>query len=123
MSNFPISLFHNTNKKPTAPTFGVKLSPLRDHCQKVTNPINFLLSIVNASRHNADYDFIRKNPDYKQLVCSIKTKEHNWLNFDMKESEQIELFSKGVVAAVDFLKGFDWEAYKKTREELMKHCK
>jgi hypothetical protein len=33
----------------------------------------------------------------------------------MKDDAKIDLFSKGVMAAINFLKGFDWKAYKKTR--------
>ncbi|RYF51783.1 MAG: diguanylate cyclase, partial [Cytophagaceae bacterium] len=39
----------------------------------------------------------------------------NWLDFKMTDDSKVELFAVGVRGAAEFLKGFDWEAYKKLR--------
>jgi len=63
-----------------------------------------------------DYDFLIKNPDYKQLICRIDAdKTFNWLDFNMTEESQINLFNLGAKKAVEFLNKFDWEAYKASR--------
>jgi NTE family protein len=119
MSNFPINIFHSDGV-PTAPTFGVKLGTERMEPHKIEKPLQLLGAIFNSARHCADFDFILRNPDYKNLVKVIDTGSHNWLNFFMKDDAKIDLFSKGVMAAINFLKGFDWKAYKKTRQNSTK---
>lgn len=119
MSNFPIDLFHNYYKIPDAPTFGVKLGIDRNAANKITKFSQFLLAVVNSAWQVHDFDFILKNPDYKQLVCWIDTGSHNWLNLNVSEAEQIDLFVRGACTAADFLKGFDWEGYKKLRASSM----
>jgi NTE family protein len=117
MSNFPINLFHKRGQ-PTRPTFGVKLGIDRNKPQNLNKPLAYLGGLFNASRHSADYDFIARNPDYKQLVAYINTGEHNWLDFFMETPAKVDLFRRGVDAAVEFLIGFDWEGYKALRASL-----
>ena len=63
-----------------------------------------------------DLDFLLKNPDYSQLVCRVKADEKfNWLNFSMEDEKKVALFNLGAQKALEFLQGFDWEAYKKLR--------
>ena len=114
MSNFPIDMFHS-KEAPIAPTFGVKLGTDRTEPQKIGKPLQLLGAIFNSARHCADYDFILKNPDYRKLLTFIKTGDHNWLNFFMDDDAKVDLFARGVNAAVKFLKAFEWEAYKQVR--------
>ena len=69
-------------------------------------------------RYLHDYDFLLKNRDYKHLIGMIDINGHNWLNFDITEEEKLDLFKRGVRAAADFLDKFDWEGYKKLRENM-----
>jgi len=114
MSNFPIDIFHGTGV-PTAPTFGVKLGTDRTAPHRVDTLPRLLGAIFNSARHCADYDYILRNPDCEDLVASIGTRPHNWLNFFIEDEDKIDLFVKGVLAAVDFVKGFNWAAHKKKR--------
>lgn len=114
MSNFPINLFHRKGV-PTRPTLGVKLGIDRSGPQDLDKPLQYLGGLFNASRHAADYDFIARNPDYRQLVAYIRTGEHNWLDFFMNTEARVDLFRRGVEAAVEFLRKFDWEGYKRLR--------
>ena len=75
-------------------------------------------AMFNSIRHLHDYEFILRNPDYKQLVQHINIGQHDWLNFDLTEDAKKDLFRRGVVAAAEFVRKFDWEAYKDTREVL-----
>ena len=118
MSNFPINIFHSKGV-PVAPTFGVKLGTERTEPHKIEKPIQLLGAIFDSARHCSDFDFILRNPDYRRLVTIIDTGSHNWLNFFMDVEEKVDLFSKGVNAAWNFLKGFDWEGYKKIRGNLI----
>lgn len=71
-------------------------------------------------RSDADDEFIRANPDYKQVVKEIPTGHHHWLNFSLEDDAKVDLFARGVEAAKEFLQTFDWENYKQTRAALLK---
>ena len=118
MSNFPINLFHRPDRVPTAPTFGVKLGVDNRKTEDITKPFTLVSVIFDAARFNLDADFIARNQDYRQLVSCIGTGEHNWLNFNMKDEEKIDLFVRGAQTAERFLREFDWNEYKKTRESI-----
>lgn len=118
MSNFPIDVFHSTHKVPTRPTLGVKLE-YDERSHEINNVLELIGQTFNASRHCLDYEFIRKNPDFQQLVGYIDTQKHHWLKFEMDKKEMTDLFVLGAEAALDFLTKFDWDAYKKTRAHLM----
>jgi NTE family protein len=118
MSNFPINLFHRHDRPPTRPTFGVKLGKAGRTVQTVTNPLQLGVATFNAARHCLDFDFIRNHPDYDALVGHVDTKAHNWLDFALTESAQLDLFQEGVRAAADFLAKFTWDTYKPMRATL-----
>lgn len=118
LSNFPIDAFHIPNKVPLAPTFGVKLE-YDQRKQKVDGPLRLLMGSFNAARACLDYDFVRRNPDYRKLVAWIPAEKYNWLDFRMPAKQRYELFVEGAATAVRFLETFDWAAYKKIREGLI----
>ena len=117
MSNFPINIFHSKGI-PLAPTFGAKLGTERMKPHKIEKPGQLLGAIFNSARHCSDYDFILRNPDYKSLLTIIDTGQHDWLNFFMDDDAKVDLFARGVNAAVHFLREFDWASYKKVRQNL-----
>ncbi|WP_160107145.1 patatin-like phospholipase family protein [Pseudomonas izuensis] len=114
MSNFPIDVFHNTKKVPSAPTFGVKLE-LDKRLTSIDGPLNLLGTIFNAARHTLDYDFIHRNPDYSKLVTWIPAKGYNWLDFNMSDEKKLGLFLEGANCAAKFLSTFNWSEYKTLR--------
>lgn len=123
MSNFPIDAFHAKSRVPFCPTFGVKLEVDRPYTE-IDSPVDLLFQLFNGARHCRDNDFIEQNPDFKKLVQSIDTGNHNWLNFNIGQNDQIDLFKRGVEAAKQFLlgcsgrKAFDWANYKKIRRGI-----
>ena len=119
MSNFPIDLFHLPDQVPAAPTFGVKLG-LGERNNGVKTPRELGRAVLNSARHCLDYDFLRRNPDYRHLVACIDTGPHNWLNFNPTDAEKLDLFLRGARAAAAFLEGFDWAGYKAIRAEIAK---
>jgi NTE family protein len=118
MSNFPIDLFHRPDRVPSAPTFGVKLGADKRKNGGIDEPMELVGAIFNAARHCLDYDFIVRNPDYRKLVTCIDTGAHNWLNFNLKPEDKVDLFVKGARAANHFLREFDWEEYKAIRRGI-----
>jgi NTE family protein len=119
MSNFPIDAFHQYERTPSRPTFGVKLGKAGRTPQEVTTPVQLGVATFNAARHCRDYDFITRHPDFKRLVGHIDTHDHNWIDFALSGEAQLDLFRSGVEAAVRFLAGFDWSKYKQLRTDLL----
>lgn len=117
LSNFPINIFHITAGIPSRPTFGVRLSTYRKDYSLADKLFGFSGAMISTMRQIHDYDFLLRNPDYSKLICRIDADQHfNWLNFGMSESRQQELFLLGARRGLEFIKQFDWEAYKKIRE-------
>lgn len=119
MSNFPIDLFHNKSRVPSAPTFGAKIGADRNVARRIGSPGALLGAIFDSARHTLDYDFVKRNPDYRFLVSEIDTGEHNWLNFNLPDAAKIDLFRRGARCAAQFLCGFDWANYKNVRKLLV----
>jgi NTE family protein len=118
LSNFPIDVFHKHNTVPRMPTFGIRLGIDRNKPNKVTNPMNLFGAMFNSIRHLHDYDFILRNPDYKQLVKNIDIGPHDWLDFGITDEAKKDLFYRGALAASEFLRKFDWGHYKQTRSDI-----
>lgn len=120
ISNFPIDLFHSSGV-PRMPTFGAKLGLERNEPNGIANFYQFLGSMVGTMRHVHDYTFLTKNKDYKKLIHHIKVDDFNWLDFNMSDDDKIELFQRGAEAAAEFLRRFNWEAYKELRASLKRY--
>jgi NTE family protein len=115
MSNFPIDLFHLPEKIPAAPTFGAKLGTDQRRSAEINSPQRLGGAVFRSASHTLDYDFIKRNPDYRKLVAYIDTGSHGWLDFDMEKEDKVDLFVRGARKAAEFLTTFDWEGYKKIR--------
>ncbi len=122
ISNFPINVFHSKSKNvPRKPTFGVKLSAYREESSDVDDLGGFVGSMISTMRHDSDNEFLIQNPDFNKLICFIDAnKDFKWLNFKMSDEDKKKLFLLGAKKALVFLKNFDWEAYKKSRDILSK---
>jgi len=120
LSNFPISLFHQSCV-PNAPTFGARLGSYSRVVNEISSIGSYAGNLFNALRHYSDFEFIYQNPDYQRLITYIPTTGHNWLNFYMSDEEKLTLFKKGMSAAYDFLEDFEWDTYKEIRREQQKH--
>lgn len=118
LSNFPINVFYNPNYRvPRMPTFGIRLQDgVLDYASKTNASFfGYVGSLFSTIRFNFDRDFTTKNRAFNKGVKSIDVREHNWLNFFMKDEEKVQLFRKGALAAAEFLKEFDWANYKDER--------
>jgi len=118
VSNFPINVFHaKPGVAPRKPTFGVKLSSYRQESAKVDDLGGFMGAMISTMRHDSDNEFLLQNPDFRRLICFIDAdKDFNWLNFKMSDEKKKELFLLGARKGLEFIKTFDWKAYKKIRE-------
>ena len=119
MSNFPIDLFHKQDQMPKSPTFGAKLGTDRRRSERIDWPLPLGAAVFRSASHCLDYDFITRNPDYKNLVAYIDTGKHGWLDFDMQDEAKLDLFLCGAHAAANFLRRFNWAGYKQVRQQKM----
>jgi NTE family protein len=117
MSNFPIDLFHLEDKMPKSPTFGAKLGTDKRRSEKIDWPLPLGAAVFRSASHCLDYDFITRNPDYKNLVAHIDTGKHGWLDFDMQDEDKVDLFLCGAYEAANFLRRFNWAGYKQIRQQ------
>jgi NTE family protein len=115
VSNFPIDIFHDNYKVPTAPTFGIKIGVDKAEINKNDKFFSIVGSIFDTARSAHDDDFLRKNRDFKHLIGYIEVGGHNWLDFHITDEAKVDLFIRGAQAAQKFLMGFDWDRYKKIR--------
>lgn len=119
MSNFPMDIFHDYEKVPEAPTFGVKLE-YDNRRHSIESPFDLTGAIFNSARHCLDYDFLKRNPEYRRLMQFIPCQKYNWLDFDMRDADKAGLFKEGALKAIEFLDTFDWQGYKEMRTSMIR---
>jgi predicted acylesterase/phospholipase RssA len=114
ISNFPINVFNpNRATIPRLPVFGARLlSDAPAKTRSVTTLGGIAGSIISTIRGNYDKDFLITHPQYELSVTEIDVHQFNWINFNMPDSDQVNLFKCGADAAAKFLADFDWELYK-----------
>ena len=119
LSNFPIREFHREDMENISfPTFGVLLHGQDKEQQSDAQDLSFfkhVLSFLSTFRNFYDNDFLQSSDEIKMRVATIDTKGYNWLNFWMKPSTKLQLFNKGVEAALNHLNTFNWDLYYKER--------
>ncbi|MCB0588866.1 MAG: patatin-like phospholipase family protein [Phaeodactylibacter sp.] len=119
LSNFPIDLFHVTDKMPSRPTLGVKLGLDRTQPRKINTYLQLMYGCFNTASKIRDFEFIHRHPDYRLLFTNIDVGNHEWLNFALSDEDKIDLFVRGADAAAHFLSSFNWEYYKGERRRLL----
>ncbi|HRI62369.1 MAG TPA: patatin-like phospholipase family protein, partial [Saprospiraceae bacterium] len=118
MSNFPIDIFHEKKRIPSRPTFGVRLGIDRIRQRSADTMLNIFMACFDGARNIRDYEAIKNNEDFRQLISYVDTDSHSWLNFDMSDADKLDLFKRGAQAAALFLSSFDWAGYKRLRKNL-----
>jgi NTE family protein len=125
LSNFPINAFHvKSGNNPTRPTFGVRLSAYRKEESKTDKLGGYAGAMINTMRQSLDFEFLLRNPDYRQLICRVDADEQfNWLDFNMPEEKKKALFALGCAKAITFLEEWHesggWDAYLEFRKSLL----
>ncbi|MBO9154410.1 patatin-like phospholipase family protein [Chitinophaga sp. GCM10012297] len=121
LSNFPINILYNPEIiVPRLPTFGIELDDAteEDVSQNRADQLglgSYLGKLFNTIRYYYDKDFLLKNKLFRKGIGVIKVADFNWLDFNISEDKQKELFIRGAEAARDFLLQFKWEEYKQAR--------
>jgi len=120
LSNFPINIFYNAKVvSPRLPSFGIDLDDSKpDETEKNATAwslLGYVGRMFNTIRFYYDKDFLLKNKVYEKGVGKIPLADYNWLNFFLSDQDKINMFIRGAKAATQFLKEFNWEAYKNNR--------
>ena len=123
LSNFPINLFYNPKAvTPRLPSFGIDLDDTKpaDESKRAESWSlgGYFYRIFNTIRFYYDKDFLIKNTFFKKGIGTIHLANFNWLNFFLTDEDKIKMFVLGAQAAAKFLKDFDWNDYKKDRNEM-----
>ena len=122
LSNFPINVLYNPEVTiPRLPTLGIEL----DDAAPTDNTLNqadnlglgaYMGKLFNTVRYYYDKDFLLKNSLFRKGIGVIKVHEYNWLDFNISNEKQRELFILGAQAAAKFLlEDFNWQEYKTAR--------
>jgi len=120
LSNFPINIFFNKNVDyPRMPSFGIDLDDTKPS-EKVSDASawsfpGFAGRLFNTVRFYYDKDFQIKNRVLQKGVGTIELADYSWLNFFLTGREKQDMFIRGALAAAEFLKHFEWEAFKTER--------
>lgn len=76
--------------------------------------LHYAASVIDGMRHVRDRDAIRAAATLENVethstpyICPIDVGGHNWLNFQLSESDQADLYLRGISAGHEFLKSLD----------------
>lgn len=123
LSNFPIdSLDRSDGEAPRWPTFGVTLLPDLpvDNDQVIpalrplhlVRPPTLLERVVTTLLVGRDQAYL-SHPRVSARTIRVDTNDVGVLDFDLTDRQKATLFDDGSLAASDFLKTWDWAAFKK----------
>lgn len=114
-SNFPIEVFDRLDgKAPRWPTFGVKLSARAASgslVNRVSGPFGFALALLDTVVNGNDNVQLAE-PCVSERTIFVDTSEVRAENFDLTPEQQKLLFTQGQQASIEFLSGWNWDAYK-----------
>jgi NTE family protein len=123
LSNFPIEAFDRTQGKPRWPTFGVKVIPdLPADIEKLfpgipglpsaLPPLNMLERVAATAIVGHDQTYLER-PCVRRRTIAVDTSEIGIVEFDAPPETREAVQAKGEAAAAAFLKGWDWNDYKR----------
>lgn len=127
LSNYPIWLLDDGTSNPPWPTFGFKLvEPDKRKLKKgsrnpINNPVSFLKAIITTMMEAHDsFHISNSKGDYDRTIgiptlikLDGQEKEITTTYFDITQKESDALYKNGVDVAKKFLKGWDFQKWKK----------
>ena len=116
----PFNIFHRPDQiTPRMPTFGATVSISKGETDSLPG---FTSSLISKSKKEVFDNFLEENPDCKYLMSNININgKCDWLNFDISDDNKLYLFREGVKAGLEFLADFNWQDYKRVRNEGINH--
>jgi NTE family protein len=122
LSNFPIEIFDRTDgAKPRWPTLGVKIIPVlpAGNEQLVPGfalpplpPVRLLEQVVATAIVGNDQTYLER-PCVRRRAIQVDTSAVGVVEFDASPEKRAALVANGDRAATQFLRTWDWEAFKR----------
>jgi NTE family protein len=118
LSNFPVDVFDRTDgRAPRWPTFGLKLSARptspADERFVVGGTLGLLKAMIGTMMNFHDQMHI-DDPAVVARTMFIDTLGVKATDFELAETTQDALYENGVMAATKFLRGWDFDRYRRT---------
>jgi NTE family protein len=111
LSNFPVQLFDSSDA-PRWPTFGIRLSapPGMPPTHQIRGPLSLAFGALETliSDHDAAYV---DDPCTVRRTIFVPAESVGSLDFDISAEERDALYNRGVLAAQEFLAGWDYAEY------------
>jgi NTE family protein len=126
VSNFPLSIFDTGQpgtkrdfSSPRCPTFGLLIDEtggIKPKPNDIDNVIELGMSMFETTRVYGDKAYIKDNPHARKRVIRLSNRlndgrEINTTDFDLMDTDKVELFQNGVNAMLEYLKKWDFDDY------------
>jgi NTE family protein len=112
LSNFPVQLFDSTDDRPRWPTFGIRLSAPSGMppTHQIRGPLSLAFGALETLISDQDSAYI-DDPCTVRRTIFIPTDSVGTLDFDITAEERDALYRRGVDAAEQFLKSWNYPEY------------
>jgi NTE family protein len=112
LSNFPVQLFDSTDGRPRWPTFGIRLSapPGRPPTHQIRGPLSLAFGALETLISDQDAAYV-DDPCTVRRTIFVPAESVGTLDFDITAEERDALYNRGLHAAQQFLKSWDYLEY------------
>jgi NTE family protein len=112
LSNFPVQLFDSSDDQPRWPTFGIRLSASagRAPTHEIHGPLSLAFAALETLISDQDAAYI-DDPCTVRRTIFVPTENVGPLDFTISAEERDALYQRGVRAAEEFLRTWDYPAY------------
>jgi len=111
LSNFPVQLFDSSDA-PRWPTFGIRLSapPGMPPTHQIRGPLSLAFGALETLISDQDAAYV-DDPRTVRRTIFVPAESVGSLDFDISAEERDALYNRGVLAAQEFLAGWDYAEY------------
>jgi NTE family protein len=111
LSNFPVQLFDSSDA-PRWPTFGIRLSapPGMPPTHQIRGPLSLAFGALETLISDQDAAYV-DDPCTVRRTIFVPAESVGSLDFDISDEERDALYNRGVLAAQEFLAGWDYAEY------------
>lgn len=112
LSNFPVQLFDSSDDQPRWPTFGIRLSAPagRAPTHEIYGPLSLAFAALETLISDQDAAYIDDRCTVQRTIF-VPTENVGPLDFGISAEERDALYQRGVQAAEEFLRTWDYPAY------------
>lgn len=106
LSNFPIWLFDDENKRKDRPMLGLKLSSAKEHMEpyKIKNGLNLFEALFSTMKDAHDERYISRV--HEKSIIFIPVEKYSATKFDLDEKTKLQLMEIGRNRTLQFLENW-----------------